>query len=525
VSLGTPKTLGVPPGLIAKYAPLKSGNWKCLDGSKQIPWDFVNDDSCDCPDGSDEPGTGACPDTTFYCQNEGHISSTIPSSRVNDGLCEIECCDGSDERPGVCPNRCKEIGDIYWKRRNQELKIQKTGSKIRATYIVFAQKEKARLEAHSLSLAKEIKVKQTEIDRLKGIAERSESVSQVALDYKMQSPLMQSLSTHRSALKSLKREHDKHLEREKALGQILHTLRTGYNPNYQDMAVLEAVRGWEELAGLSHINDVGKDDAKAEVKSQDSSAEESVDPEMWSTSQLESGLDDLLDTDHVSLLLEHEEHSQASQEGSVLSSLPDFVSSPFGNLKGSLVSLLQNLNVVSGDDGSAVSVDSSKTHQALSDAERELGSLLSDKENTDADALEIFNAHGFGAEGEWKKLDGTCLEKEVEDYTYEVCLFGEAKQKPNKGGTTVSLGKFDSWNPSSTVKPGEPEYYHKQIYNQGTRCWNGPPRSVILVFTCGTENALLTVQELEKCEYQFTGTTPALCLPVDEEKNRDRKEL
>ena len=32
-------------------------------------------------------GTGACPNTTFYCRNEGHIGATIPSSRVNDGLC------------------------------------------------------------------------------------------------------------------------------------------------------------------------------------------------------------------------------------------------------------------------------------------------------------------------------------------------------------------------------------------------------------------------------------------------------
>ena len=129
--------------------------------------------------------------------------------------------------------------------------------------------------------------------------------------------LMQSLDAHRKALKSLKREHDKHHEREKALGQILDTLRTGYNPNYQDMAVLEAVRGWEELAGLPHINDVGKDDeAKTQVKSKESSPEEEVEPEMWSSSQLESGLNDLVNSDHVSLQFEHEEHIQTLRKNS-----------------------------------------------------------------------------------------------------------------------------------------------------------------------------------------------------------------
>lgn len=50
------EVIGVPPKLLASYTPSSSGSWKCLDGSKEIPWKFVNDDSCDCPDGSDEPG-------------------------------------------------------------------------------------------------------------------------------------------------------------------------------------------------------------------------------------------------------------------------------------------------------------------------------------------------------------------------------------------------------------------------------------------------------------------------------------
>jgi hypothetical protein len=39
---------------------------------------------------------------------------------------EKECCDGSDERPGVCPNDCKKIGEEYRQKRDAELKTRKT---------------------------------------------------------------------------------------------------------------------------------------------------------------------------------------------------------------------------------------------------------------------------------------------------------------------------------------------------------------------------------------------------------------
>ena len=41
---------------------------------------------------------------------------------------EPECCDGSDEAPGVCPNVCKEVGEAYRERVKAEEKLRKTVS-------------------------------------------------------------------------------------------------------------------------------------------------------------------------------------------------------------------------------------------------------------------------------------------------------------------------------------------------------------------------------------------------------------
>ncbi|KAJ7895951.1 glucosidase II beta subunit-like-domain-containing protein [Mycena olivaceomarginata] len=495
------KTLGVAPALLSKYTPPKSGAWKCLDGSKEIPWDFVNDDACDCPDGSDEPGTSACPNSTFYCQNAGHIGATIPSSRVNDGLCEPECCDGSDEATW-------QIGEEYRKKRDAERKIQKTGAKIRSSYIAFAHKEKKRLEALVESTTAEIAVREIEVARLRDIADRTESLSAAALEHKQQSPLYLSLTTHASALKALQREHKKHLEREQQLGDILDALRKGYNPNYQDMAVLEAVRGWEFLAGpAAHRRGGGRAGRRGRRGSEEggggSRREEGrktrTDDEEWTAEDLSTGLDDLLNTDYVALLLAHDDHVQTPPPSSlfnVRSYLPDSFIPQYEGLRETLLSWLEVVGIAgSGAEKS--------TGQPAA-----LNRVKKDKTTAEEDLDEIFNVQGFGADGEWKKLDGSCLALDTGEYTYE-------------GGTTFNLGKFSSWNPSPDVKPGEPAYYEKQIYKGARSAGTGPSG---LVLKCGTENAIHTVAELEKCEYQFTGTSPALCLPLDANGNGNGRE-
>ncbi|WMV49015.1 hypothetical protein MTR67_042400 [Solanum verrucosum] len=124
---------------------------KCKDGSKSFTIDRLNDDFCDCIDGTDEPGTAACPSGKFYCRNVGSTPKFLFSSRVNDDICGkhswlrlfccydtcivyvyvlnwdictyqgtgMDCCDGSDEYDSNvnCPNTCVMGGDFSYQTR------------------------------------------------------------------------------------------------------------------------------------------------------------------------------------------------------------------------------------------------------------------------------------------------------------------------------------------------------------------------------------------------------------------------
>lgn len=70
---------------------------------------LLNDDFCECSDGSDEPGTSACEEEVdyFYCRDGGEV---IHHTLIADGVCD--CCDGSDEQAKAssrCPYSCKVV--------------------------------------------------------------------------------------------------------------------------------------------------------------------------------------------------------------------------------------------------------------------------------------------------------------------------------------------------------------------------------------------------------------------------------
>ncbi|KAL5105263.1 hypothetical protein TcWFU_007635 [Taenia crassiceps] len=115
------------------YEPFKP--FTCLDKSATIPWAKVNDDYCDCLDGSDEPGTSACPDMEFYCPNTDHEGVFIHSSFVNDMVCD--CCDGSDEYLGLvkCNNTCGTLAKEKEEQLHKRRKEIESGHQIYQEYV------------------------------------------------------------------------------------------------------------------------------------------------------------------------------------------------------------------------------------------------------------------------------------------------------------------------------------------------------------------------------------------------------
>jgi hypothetical protein len=147
--------------------------------------------------------------------------------------------------------------------------------------------------------------------------------------------------------------------------------------------------------------------------------------------------------------------------------------------------------------GEYKSPEANKAREARTAAQSEVsrleGELRAVKEDETAD---------FGPDNAFWKLKGKCSEIRVNNqYTYSVCPFGAAKQD----GT--SLGTFAGWG---KLADGSSDYSAMQFSN-GAYCWNGPNRSMKLLFECGDTEAILSVDEPEKCTYTARFTTPAAC--------------
>ena len=263
-----------------------SDTFSCISNpSISLSLSQINDDFCDCPDGSDEPGTSACShlsplspsslgavpvgnaDITlalpgYYCKNKGHQPSYVPFTNINDGVCDYDlCCDGSDEWAKVggvkCEDKCKEVGKEWRKQDEQRQKALGIAGKRRKELVADAAKLGQEVQDRIQSLETEIqgaemKVKSLEVDlaeaerqdrgkvvKSPGKAGKLSMLSQLAKDR---------IEELREALVDIRGQRDTGKARIAELEGILSTFKEEYNPNFNDEGVKRAVRSWEDYA-------------------------------------------------------------------------------------------------------------------------------------------------------------------------------------------------------------------------------------------------------------------------------------
>ncbi|KAF9560069.1 hypothetical protein EC968_006371 [Mortierella alpina] len=528
---------GVAPSRINLYTSNGAGKWGCLDGSKSIPYTAINDDYCDCPDGSDEPGTSACGSGYFYCLNTGHIPSYIRTSRLNDGICDIECCDGSDEFNGAvqCPNVCEQVGKEAKEERDRVRKAEIEGGKIKEGYIAYGKGAKKRLQEQLANLKAKFAVVQQRASDTKAAFDEANALREKYL---------QRTKTEREAARKVQlapmiEEQSKRLAHaidiKSGFRATLEELKEKYNKNYHDLAVKDAITGFDEY--LKELEQEAKNTVADEL--QDTERERTADEHFHAVRDQTRVVHKEIGRMFQLLKIMKKDHNVEYNDEAVLKAikhLDDFaptwqdnqnefvgeelVEIPKDKFEASEqreVAPLCRFNcfILLGDDIRMQAIDSkndtfySKFRKAAEAAG--LGFMFGSKKTEWERTQESYSR---ASETERK------LQSEIQDLEQKLSMdYGKDETFAQLADKCFEYKDMDS---AMIVEPLATLYYSKfsnwigdnydtQLYTGGTKCWNGPERSVKVAMSCGVVNEIVAVSEPSKCEYLYKFRTPAAC--------------
>ncbi|KAH8899908.1 hypothetical protein GQ53DRAFT_740914 [Thozetella sp. PMI_491] len=506
----------------------------------------VNDNSCDCPDGSDEPGTASCSyldslspqqplpgsvsgttNTTnalpgFWCENKGHIGTYVPFTFVNDGICDYDlCCDGSEEFAHVggvkCENRCDAIGKEY--RRVEELKKQskERSARKRRTMVKEAKELRRRVEAKITSLKEEInglEAKKADLKKKLDEVEESERGKVVKSEGEGGGKLGVLLGLAKKRVEELRDALDRVLDQRddtkdkvEELEDILRKLKEEYNPNFNDEGVKAAVKSWEDYAAKS-------------------------------TNEKTS---DLNDNDVMELLKEDGESSginwkefqeEEAYEEDVLYKLEAYLP---GFARDYIHDKLNLLRIWLIENGMLADNPTQKGESRLVTAAREAFQSVSDEvsnKGREVGEQEKDLEKDYGADDIFRYLKGKCISSDSGEYEYELCWMDKTTQKSKKGHGNTNMGNFveiahetaDEEERADGKGLGKGQRIVLK-YDNGQGCWNGPSRRTDVWLACAETEEVWRIVEAEKCVYKMEVGTPAACEDVGEPGVQSKDEL
>ncbi|EFA79600.1 protein kinase C substrate 80K-H like protein [Heterostelium album PN500] len=484
-----PPNFGVSPEVASYY---KSNSFNCFSSGKKIPIEQVNDDYCDCEDGSDEPGTAACSNGHFYCVNKGYRAESINSPLVNDGVCD--CCDGSDEyeKKINCPNTCVEKGSVMRKEREEKIERYRQGLKKKAEMVE---------EAKTL-----ISEKKSELERLK---KEVEPLKEKIKEYEVKKELLEKqrederkrLEDEREAAKKLeeankpeqqqptptetegdgedKKEEEEEVE-EKRLEEVNSELLESIKKGIVILLSNENVDEEEEDEGKEN-----NDNKESEIKAEEEEEEEDDGP------QARRKKDRNRNRNRNSFGRRRKpEFTKPPSPSPSSSSTPSLSSTLFDYLPESVQNSLKFISnylpkqlLGGGEDMSDIDGTLATTRHDLREKEEQI------------EKIEKLFTYDHGTDNVYLPLYGKCFDVKTREYTYTVCPYDRASQ----GGT--SLGKWEEWQSNYSI----------MSFQNGLQCWGGPKRSLTVSVECGSDNNASDVNEPSKCEYTMKFQTPAAC--------------
>ncbi|CAK8676005.1 unnamed protein product [Clavelina lepadiformis] len=498
------------------YDPLK--DFTCLDGSRTISFQFVNDDYCDCSDGSDEPGTSACPDGQYHCTNAGFRPLNIPSSRVNDGVCD--CCDGSDEwkNQSLCPNTCKELWRIEKEEREKQTAEESQGYTIRQELAETGRAKKVEREAALKDYEEKLGLLKETEEKLKSHKDEIEAKETEAKDAARK--LMEEELAQKTAEENHQRgeqafaEMDTDKDGSLVIDEILQ--HKELDPNLEDgsfteeeaKAILQndavdlsvfmesvwpSINGSFETTLSPPIEE--QEQPSAEVERHDAEEAAFREEELEKQALLEEENIDLEDENDDEYYEDDDEDEDLEDDDEDFSDEEDYEKN---QAKETSADVKESFFY---DDATRELIEEAeearKRYQANQDSkkniEREIESL---QKGLDMD---------FGPDEAFQALQFKCFDFETLEYRYKLCPYDKTSQTPNKGGSETNLGRWGSWSGPENFR------YSKMKYENGLGCWNGPARSTEVRIRCGLEQKILSVDEPSRCAYVFEFATPCAC--------------